>query len=55
MPLYEFKCENGHEIEKRLKMSDTKENLECPDCKKLLKLKMSVPASVFPGADSWRK
>lgn len=55
MPLYEFSCEDGHNIEKHLKMSDSKDNIECPKCKKLLNLKISVPASIFPGADSWRK
>ena len=32
MPTYEFRCPNGHEFERFLKMSEASPHLPCPEC-----------------------
>lgn len=32
MPTYEFRCPNGHEFERFLKMSEALPHLPCPEC-----------------------
>ena len=32
MPTYEFRCPQGHEFERFLKMSEASEFLPCPEC-----------------------
>ncbi len=32
MPTYEFRCPNGHEFERFLKMSEASSHLPCPEC-----------------------
>lgn len=32
MPTYEFRCPNGHEFERLLKMSEASGSLPCPEC-----------------------
>lgn len=44
MPLYEFRCETGHETEHLLPMSTTTREISCPECGTLAKRRVSAPA-----------
>jgi hypothetical protein len=64
MPLYTYRCPDGHTFDwqTKLDMSDAPtECRECVDpesvncrCGKPVSKVLSAPARVFPGADSWR-
>lgn len=65
MPTYVYKCREGHVFEQRCKIDGSDEPTSCPTCIdgesincrcEAAVQKILVPtASVFPGADSWRK
>lgn len=70
MPLYVYRCANGHKVEQLCKLdlsdapkkcmhvinsSDDDGVYDTVHCGKSLERAMTAPASVFPGADSWRK
>ncbi len=44
MPLYEFRCETGHETERLLPMSTTTREISCPDCGTPALRRVSAPA-----------
>lgn len=64
MPLYVYRCPDGHTTEQIVKIDGSDGPTHCPACvdpesvncrceKPLTKILAPV-ASVFPGADSWR-
>lgn len=71
MPLYAFRCADGHEVEQlcKLDLSDAPKRCmlvvdgsdeggafyDTVHCGKSLERVMTAPASIFPKADSWRK
>lgn len=70
MPIYEYQCEDGHRNEALVKMDGSNAPTNCAEllwvsrsdnefktpvsCNKPLTRLLSVGASSFPGADSWR-
>ena len=64
MPLYAYRCINGHVFEQTGKIDGSDEPTKCPVCIdpesvncrcEAAVTKILVPtASIFPGADSWR-
>lgn len=64
MPLYTYRCADGHVFDQqtRLDMSDAPTRCRvCVDpeaincrCEATVEKIIAAPASVFPGADSWR-
>lgn len=71
MPLYEYECTKGHRCEIMVRLNETGPIARCPRllhegpdprtaaddvrCGAQLHRILSAPASVFPGADRWRK
>lgn len=71
MPLFDYKCPDGHTTEAMVKMDLSNEPRACQQlvrvptpqdgvgewliCGKLLERQLSAPAGSFPGAASWRK
>ena len=64
MPLYDFKCRDGHKIEVLVKFSESGP-VRCPvfydpqeptrQCNAAMERVFPIPARVFPGAASWRE
>lgn len=64
MPLYVYRCPDGHTTEQIVKLDGSDAPMHCracvdPEaincrCEKPLTKVLAAPASVFPGADSWR-
>lgn len=51
MPTYEFRCPNGHVVEKRFKMSDAVQEVPCPECGEIAVRQLSGGAGlVFKGS-----
>ncbi len=46
MPLYDYKCPQGHRFEATAKMSDMSKR-ECPECHEMAKRQISAPNSTF--------
>lgn len=55
MPLYERVCSDGHKFEIKAKLENSDLPVKCPVCGQPSEKILSSPASVFPGADKWRK
>lgn len=64
MPLYEYRCTDGHRFERMVRLDGSDAPTACPECvdpesincrceKPVVKV-ISAPARSFPGADSWR-
>ena len=64
MPLYTYRCPDGHTIDVHVKLDGSDAPTHCRECvdpesmncrcsKPLTKV-IAAPARVFPGADSWR-
>ncbi len=64
MPLYAFRCADGHEFERHCKIDGSDSPTRCPvcvdpesmncRCEARVEKIIAAPARVFPGADSWR-
>lgn len=44
MPIYEFKCGEGHLAERHLPMSSEQREIECPDCGQMARRIISAPS-----------
>lgn len=45
MPWYEFRCDAGHESERRMSMADETREIECPQCSSVAIRRMSAPST----------
>lgn len=43
MPIYEYKCKCGEEMESFVSMHDFNDSLDCPYCCGIMKIKVSLP------------
>jgi putative FmdB family regulatory protein len=51
MPTYEFRCSNGHVVERRFKMSEAASEIACPECGEIAVRQLSSGAGlVFKGS-----
>jgi putative FmdB family regulatory protein len=51
MPTYEFRCSNGHVVERRFKMSEAASEIACPECGEIAVRQLSGGAGlVFKGS-----
>src|SRR5580698_9809849 len=51
MPTYEYRCPDGHDFERFLKMSESTATLPCPVCGKMAERRISAGAGlVFKGS-----
>ena len=62
MPLYSYRCENGHlfDMQVKLDLSNAPKICEFPlaegvPCERDVERTITMPSRAFPGADSWRK
>lgn len=61
MPLYPYKCIDGHTFDAKHRMDGSDAPISCPaptggttPCGKPVVRQIAAPASHFPGAASWR-
>jgi len=64
MPLYTYRCEEGHTFDQQTRLDGSDAPTACRECVdpesincrcgKPVQKVISAPARVFPGADSWR-
>jgi predicted nucleic acid-binding Zn ribbon protein len=64
MPLYAYRCADGHYFERHGKIDGSDFPSRCPECvdpesincrcEARVEKVITAPASVFPGADGWR-
>lgn len=60
MPLYVFRCPEGHVVEEQRKVEDRAKPIYCERCLQTknetvaMMLQPSVTSPTFPGAASWR-
>ena len=65
MPMYAYKCADGHTFERQGKMDGSDAPTRCPfpidpesvncRCDATVQRIIAMPARSFPGADSWRR
>lgn len=62
MPLYSYRCHNGHEFDQQVKLdlSDAPKTCDFPaheggPCGQEVTRTLTAPSRSFPGADSWRR